>query len=636
MKKIIALLLLVTLLSSCGANSTSQNDKIQKKYSTYVVKTGHIDSANKFTGYTSGIKEVMLATKVPGRITYLAKNVWDRVRVGELLASTDGAEAKNWYSTATNIVNSLYALKKQTELAYDWQIASVKAKIAQAKIGIKWVSTWLEDTKNITEKQLETAKTGIEQAKLWLETAKKNLEETKKTLEVKEKNILSGWKSAITQNFILSTNIIDFADKTLWITQKNKNFNDKFEDYLWVKDSIHLNQTKQLFKDTKKEFDEYKKFYDEKIDNKNPSKEELIEWLKIADKYSEKQKKLLKELYKVLDDSIENIYFPIAMINEYKKNISKMGSDLELTLLTAQWNYILWIKWTLQNLDDLKSNKDKAISLLEKQVELAKAGLETAQKTYQQYLAMSKWQINWVTTKKDIAESQLKEAYAGLKALEAKKQASLKEIDAKIAEANWWKSKAGVMINNWKVYSNISGVVSMKMAEVWQVINAGMPIYQIVDTSKLKVKTSVPERIFKNLQLWQKIDLAVEWYNKKITWKITLLNKVANRFTKKYDIEITIDNPKWEIPAGAMSVIVFKNQQTKTINGNPIIPNNAIISKFGLPSVYVLENWKAVLKTIKIIKMWEKNSEVSGIKSLDKIITLWKENIFDGEVLENK
>jgi len=632
-KKIISFLLLTALLTSCASEEIKE---VNKKYSTHTVTTGTLATANKFTGYTAGKTEVMLATKVPWRINYLSKNIWDKVKRWELIASLDWAEAKTWYATANNIVNSLYALKKQTGLSFDGQINSIKAKIEQAKIWINWIKTGLEDTKKITSSQLETADSWIKQAEIWLETAKKNLEETKNTLETNKKNILDWAKSAIIQSIILYKNIIDFSDKTLGITPENKRFNDKFEDYIWWKDSVQLKETESLFKKTKPVFDEFEEYYNEKIDNKTPSEEEIIEWLKLAEKTAKAEKELLKELYTTLDNSIENIYFPTEVISEYKKNISTFWSQVESSLLTVNWNFILWIKWSLQNLDDLEANKQKAISLLEKQVELAKAWLETAKKTYSQYENMSKWEVNWVTTKKDIAESQLKEAYAGLKAIQAQKLAALKEIDAKIAEANWWKSNAWVMINNWKIYSNISWIITQKMAEVWQVINAWMPIYMVADTSKLKLKTSVPSNIYKNLKLNQKLDLAVEWFNKKITWKISLLNKSANRFTKKYDIEVEINNSKWEVPLWAMAVIVIKQKNNSKKVWNAIIPNEAIISKFSLPAVYVLKDWKAVLKTIKIVRMWEKQSEVTWIKSLDKIITSWKENIYDWEILEKK
>jgi len=631
LKKILLSLLLITLLSSCWSNEDEK--KVTKSFSTYVVKTGHISSSNRFTGYTSGTKEVMLATKAPWRIVYLNKNVWDKVKKWELLARLDSAEAKTGYSTADSIVNSLYSLRKQTGLAFDGQIAGVNAKIAQAKIWIKWVNTGLEDTKKITASQLETAKSWVEQAKLWLETAKVNLEKTKKTLESNKKNILDWWKTAITQAIILYKSIIDFSDKTLWVTEENKKSNDKFEDYLWAKDTTQLRKTEELFKTTKIDFDEFEKYYNEFIENKNPSEEEIVNWLKIAEVTAEKQKILLKELYTTLDNSIVNIYFPEEMINEYKKNVSTMWSQVESTILTVNGNFVLWIKWTLQNLETFNSEEDKGISLLEKQVSLAEASLETAKKTLIQYENMNNWQVNWVVVKKEIAEQQLKEALEWLKAIKAQKEASLKEIDAKIAEANWGKNSANVMINNWKIFSNISWIITQKMAEVWQVTNAWMPLYKVVDTSSLKVKTSVPSSIYKDLKIGQKIDLAVEWYNKKITWEISLLSKSANRFTKKYDIEIKINNKSGEIPLWAMALIQIK-EKTSSKMWNPIIPNNAIISKFSLPAVYVLKDWKANLQTIKVIKLWEEQSEVTWIKSLDKIITSWKENIYDWEILE--
>lgn len=641
MKKIfITLLFVITitcLLSGCWIKQKKEEIKINKNYSTYIVKTWNINNTETIIWYTSWVKEVMLSAKTHWRIIYLSKNVWDNVKKNELIASLDWAEAKTGYNTADNILNSLYELKEQTKNTYDDQINSIEAKIQQVQIWIKWVSTGLEDTKKITQKQLETAKSWIEQAKLWVETAQKNLEETKKSLETNKKNILDWWKTAITQNFILSKNIIKFSDKLLWFTIENEMFNDEFEDFLWVKDSIHFNKTKWIFEITKKDFDKYENFYNEKIDKKEiVTEEDIIKWLRIALNYSEKQKQLLKELYKVLDNSVDSVYFTVPMIQEYQKNISQMWSDLESSLLTAQWNYILWIKWTLQNLDTLKTDWNKWISLLEKQVELAKASLLTAEKTYLQYEAMSKWEVNWVITKKEIAESQLKEVYVQLKSIEAQKQASLKEIDAKIAEAKWWKSSASVMINNWKVYSSISWIVTMKMTETWQVINAWMPIYKVVDTSRLKVKASVPNDIFKNLKINQKIDLIVEWFNESINWKVTSLNKQANKITKKYDVEIIINNYKRKIPIWAMSLINFKQSNNSIESLKPIIPNEAIISKFGLPSVYVLKDWKAVLKNIKIIKMWETKSEVSWIKSLDKIIVTGKENIFDWEILEEK
>jgi len=637
MKKILLVFLFTILLSSCW--NEQETKKVIKNFSTYTVETWSIDINQNFIWYTQGIKEVNLATKSPWRITYLKKNIWDNVYKWELLVSLDWAEAKSSYSTANNIIQSLYNLKKETWLAYDWQISALKSKVEQVKIWIEWVNIGLQDTKNITSAQLETAKSGVEQAKLGLETAINNLEETKKTLSSKNDNILNWAKTAITQSVILYTNIMDFSDKLLWITQKNKKLNDSFEDYLWTKDSIQLKETEKLFKETLENFLAYEKYYLEKIENKNPNKQELIEWLKIAEKTAELQKKFLNNLYTTVDNSIENIYFTIEAINEYKKNISTFGAQVESSLLSVVWDYTLWIKGSLQNLKDFETNKSKAIILLEKQVELAKTWLKTAQKTYEQYKQISKWKINEVSTKQKSTKASLEEILEWIKALKAKKQASLSEIDAKIAEANGWKKSAWVMINNWKIYSNISWIITQKFASEWQVIDAWMPIFKVVDNSKIKIVTSIPKEIQEKIKIWDKLELKINWLENKIEWKISNISKSADLFTKKYKIEILVDNKNRKISIWEMVKIFIKNkdknnEETHKKNWIVIIPNSAIISKFMLPAVFVVKDNTAKLKTIKIIKMWEEFSEISWINPLDKIITSWKENIFDGEDLQ--
>jgi hypothetical protein len=54
----------------------------------------------------------------------------------------------------------------------------------------------------------------------------------------------------------------------------------------------------------------------------------------MANKTSELLKDLLDLTYDTLDNSLENVNFPLTMINQYKAQISKLGSDLEKSLLS--------------------------------------------------------------------------------------------------------------------------------------------------------------------------------------------------------------------------------------------------------------------------------------------------------------
>ncbi len=618
MKKIFVLIFIISLslLWSC---SQTINKPIKIKYNTITVWTWTITQTQSYIWYIKWNIQTMLATKAPWRITYLAKKVWDKIYKWELIAKLDWAEAISWYNTANSIVSSLYGLKNATKQSFDEQIKAMQAKIAQAKAWLTWITTWLQDTKNITQAQIQTTE-------LWLKTAQTNLEQTKQTLIAQKQNILAWAKSAITQNIILNDNIIDFTDKLLWVTDKNKYFNDQFENYLWVKDQKHFKENKDIFRKAKKLYDDYKNYYDNYIENKNPTEQQLIIALNKAKITSDQTKKLLDSTYTTLDNSIANVSFPLTMINQYKNQVSTLGSNLEKSLMSMSWDTMIWIDWSLENLKSFDANKKKAIALLTKKIEIAKQQLV-------QYKSMANWQVNNIFTKKQIAQKQLEQAQAWLQALIAWKNAKLKELDSKIAEALWHKNLSEVYINNGKVYSPINWVIVSKNANIDQVIWAWMPIYTVATTNKLKVDISVPSFISKSLSLYQNIPVKIESTNKTYTWTIIQLPNIKNQITKKTDLEILLNNDK-NISIWSTAKVFFKIKNNINSKDNAIlIPNNAIIEKYMIPWVYIIKNKKAVFTKIKILSFDEKYSQVKWIPNNTTIITDWKENIYDWENL---
>ena len=203
MKKIIVLFLITLTLTS---RWKTKEEKTQKFFKTAEVSTGMVNETENYIWYTKWIEQVMLATKAPWRISYLEKKVWDKVNAWELLVSLWNEEARSGFNTAQNIVNKLIVLRTNTQKALDEQIKAMQAKIESVKAQIKWVTTWLEDTKDITEKQLATAKA--------------NLEQTKKELATKKQTILTWAKSSLTYTSMISTNIMDFVENLLWMDHK--------------------------------------------------------------------------------------------------------------------------------------------------------------------------------------------------------------------------------------------------------------------------------------------------------------------------------------------------------------------------------------------------------------------------------
>jgi len=395
MKKIITIFILLFILTSCWDNIEEKNTKY---YSTATVLSWSITISNSFVWYVKWDEMVDLATKVWWKVTNIYIKEWDFVEKWDTLVTLDSLEAKVWYSAADSILNSLFEMRKSTSDMFDDQIEAMNAKVEQVKEWKIWSSNWLDDTKKITSSQLSTSKA-------WVDTAKANLDHTKIVLETKEKHIYDNSKAAIVWAVILDTNIINFVDVLLWITEENESKNDSYEDYLSAKNIKYLREAEIKFEDVKNDYDIYKEFYDSNIDGKEPSIDDIKKWLKNWELLAEKLKSLLSVTYNVLDSSIENIYLPVDTISSYKTKISDLWVNIESSLITVSWDYVLWLKWSKQGLEDFDKAKDMELELLSKQLILA-------EKTYDQYLAISEWKINEVETMKNISSSQLDEILA--------------------------------------------------------------------------------------------------------------------------------------------------------------------------------------------------------------------------------
>lgn len=613
MKKIILFLIFSLFLFSCSKDVSLPE---QKYFQTWSVFSWSIDDYNTYVWYLSWVDSVPLSTKIWWRVTSVFVSEWDYVRAWDLLLTLDSMEAKVWYDTSSNILNNLSELKNTTSLMFDDQIKALNEKLNQVTLWESWINTWLSDIKLVSEAQLETALT-------WLETAKTNLENTKILLDQKWKNIIDNSKNAIVSSVMLDTNIINFIDEILWVTEANKNKNNDYEIYLSARNSSIYNRSKIQFLETNKLYLDYKKLYNTEIENKNPSEEILLKALNDGEILAESIKVLLNLTYDVLENSVENVYLPKQTIDSFKQTITNFWAQIEASLITVSWEYFLWLKWSKQSLADFENTKNLQISMLEKQVELA-------EKNYNQYKLTSDSKIRETQTQTKVVSSQVEELKVNIESLKKQKQAKLEELDLKITESLGQRDSAWVMINSWEIRSPISWVITSKMVEVWQVIWWGMPVFIVSDESNLKLDILVWEDSLKNIDLWSDVLLEVDWYDKQLKAKVSLIYPSKEELTKKTKVEVILKNTFW------LKIWSYTKVYLSSVDNFDftLIPNNSIVSKYMIPWVYVLNNdWIVRFKNIEIIKSNDKFSHISWLKVWEIVITYGKENMFDWEKL---
>lgn len=641
MKKIIFLLtIFVLILSSCSTEELA----LKKHFETTKVWTGTILNSSYQIAYTESFDSVSLWAKVWWKITSINKDVWDRVRAWELIATLDWAEARVWFSSSLDIISSLENLKNSTSKSFDLQIEATKEQIKQlekslelADIWISWANSGVSDTKNINQSQINTLKAQLSQAELWLDSSILNYENTKNLLAQKENDIYTNSKNALSSSSILWNNVIDFLDNIFWVTDANKNKNNSFEIYLWARNSWQKNEAENLIRKFIIDFREIEK------NNKNLNTSEEIKQAleKTYSLFNSDLKTLLTLSYKVFENSVSWVALPESTLNEFKRNITDFQTQNQQIILSVSWNYMVWLKWSLDNISTIEKEKKSTLDMLEKQIENSKKQIDILKETIKLQEASWSWMITEVNTillqsekQKELIYLQINEVNAWIKSIEKQKLSALSEIDAKISQARAGQNEAWVMIDNTRIYSPIDWIIVQKLAEVWQVVWAWNPVLVVSDSSDIRIEVSVWENLEELVFLWKRVQVEIDWVSQIKTWTITKILPQRDLVTKRILLEIKIENKNSDIKLWSFSKVYFEFEE-KEENHGMIIPNNAIISRYMIPWVYVLENEIATFRKIEILKQNDNFSEINWLEVWEIIITNGKENIFDWEKLAN-
>ncbi len=625
-KKFITFLILIPLL----VTSCSEEEKILKKYYETTKSTSwSIEITLNYSSYIKWINSSELSSEIWWKINYIWVEIWDNVRAWDLIARVDSDEANTSYKTNSDILESMYSLKNSIDESYNAKIDSLKNSLEKAKAWLSWTKLSVENTKQTNLSQIIIYDNEIEKSSSSLETEKEVLKQINNLYTIKINDTYKSWENTITSSVILYTNIINYIDSILWVTETYKDLNDSFEDYLWAKNIWTYEEAKEYFIQTNKKFSSFKDFYKKNIEWKqNIEKEIIISWLSQWENLSVDMKQLLRQTHDLLNFSIENINLSSEIITNYQNTLWSYGNQIENTLLSISWEYKTWLKWTIETINLLKAEAEKEIEIQNKKITGAEKTLEIAKNNLENIKNVSKSSIDKINTESDIAKLNIDEINSEIIALEKDKKAKLSEIDSNINSIKWNSNSALVNINNSKIYAPFDWVISGKYFSLAETVNPGIPILKIDDRSKLKIEISIPYFLADKIKVNDKVVIIPEWKEKKYIWFVSRIPSLRNEETKKTLIEIVIWNGN-DLNIWTFARVEFNKNATSGI----IIPNSAIVSKY--LSMWVMTiNWnKAEYKQIEIIDSNDNFSVVKWIQVWETIITTWKENIWDWELL---
>ena len=346
MKKIL-IIMLTFLLFSCWEENQIVEEVVKKDF---FIEVKTIDDFSKElnlkkTWKLSSSQDINLSSQISWRVSQIYVVEWEYVRKGDVISRLDDNIANYWFTLerAQNSLDKALINYESTENMLNKQISDIKINLDNLKID-------QVDSKSSLE--LSKLENSINKLTLDYDNLKISNVETISWFNN------SMWKD-LTSFTIFLDDIIDFSDKLLWVTSKNKDENNSFETYLWAKNTNQKKITENLLREliTYRSADLLIVNFD--WNNDFDSNVNII-----SDWYS-KINLLLTSLDITLDSSIESAWsFTEAQISSYRANVSGFQASYNL----KNWAFITLnnsINSFLKTYENNEESLSKQIELLE-------------------------------------------------------------------------------------------------------------------------------------------------------------------------------------------------------------------------------------------------------------------------------
>lgn len=194
--------------------------------------------------------------------------------------------------------------------------------------------------------------------------------------------------------------------------------------------------------------------------------------------------------------------------------------------------------------------------------------------------------------------------------------------------------QARISVGDTNIKASINGIVNKRFIEPGSVLNAGSPLFDIVNVTKLKLKVNVNESQVASLKLGNTINVKASVYpNVTFSGKISFIAPKADT-SLNFPVEIEIsNNVANDLKAGMYGTAEFaSNQQKQSLM---IAPRNAFVGSVSSNQIFVVENGVAKLKTVTAGRILGDKVEIlNGLSDGEIVIVTGQINLQDGSKVD--
>lgn len=191
--------------------------------------------------------------------------------------------------------------------------------------------------------------------------------------------------------------------------------------------------------------------------------------------------------------------------------------------------------------------------------------------------------------------------------------------DLEALEASY--NLASLELDYTKIRAPIDGVISERYIKIGNTIRVGDPVFRVTSFDPLVVYLHVPEREYRQISPGQPVAIDIDALTGKRTFaSVTRVSPVVDPETGTFKITIEIRDDERRIKPGMfgrMSVVYDTHENVLQV------PRSAIVEDMGNETVFVVEDGKAVRRTVQTGYGNEGMVEITdGLNETDAVVTV--------------
>lgn len=207
-------------------------------------------------------------------------------------------------------------------------------------------------------------------------------------------------------------------------------------------------------------------------------------------------------------------------------------------------------------------------------------------------------------------------------------QLQVKSADAALKGAQTAESLAKRQLADATIKAPFAGVVSQRLVNQGEMLNAGTHVVTLVDDSQMKFRMGVGELDVSSLKVGQKVALHVDALGtKELEGHISAISDKADN-ARSFQVEVAIPNPNHELKSGMFARAEIQRESQHDV---PTAPNNAIMTNGSKTQVYIVKDGIANLRAVKVGTATNDRVEIlDGLNAGDEVVTFGQNRLTDG------